>query len=307
MFRRILLSLWTLAAAVGAYFLRTRQLSPSFSLNPYGIALWALLGGTVLFAALLVIPERSGWTLSELRPNVPASALQGSGALLITISAAWQLYLLYPSLRSLAAISAAALLLGGLGLFGGLTACCKQDSRAGTLLLLPLCASALQLIMVYQETARDPHLRNYDMHILFLAAAAISMGLLTDFVFTDGKRRLTLVFLSLTVTLAPTLLPAVESLPRLLAVMGTAFTALGYLIALLFGFDHHSTVSYEVVDDPFSTGRVRRPAPAEVAEPAPAEASPAEESVPLPVKKNDDFDLARVDRLLQELENEQDH
>ncbi len=306
--RRILLTLWTLAAAVGAYFLRNGALSlPVPALNE-SMALWALLGITVLLTALLALPEKEGRYFSALRPVPAAIALQGSGALLISVSAAWQLYHLFPVLRSFSAITAAALLLGGLGLFGGMAACGKSESKAGSLLLLPLAASALHLIAAYRETASDPHLALYDMRILLLAAAAISMALLSDFVFTDGKRRLTIVLLSLTVTLAGTQFPSTDSLPRLLAIAGMVFTALGYLLVLLFGFETHSTVSYELVDDPFSTGRIRtspHAAPEDAAaEKAPSPAPlPAEKSVPepQPVNKEDDFDLSRVDRLMLEL------
>ena len=306
MCRRILLTLWTLAAAVGAYWLRT--LSPSASMSFYRMGLWALLGATVLLTALLSLPEKGGWQFSELRAVPIAIALQGSGALLISVCGAWQLYQLYPMLRSFSAITAAAVLLAGLGLFGGMTACCKNESKAGALLLLPLFTAALQLIAAYRETAADPHLWRYDMRILFLAAATISMALLSDFVFSDGKRRLTLVFLSLTVSLAGTQLSSIDSLPRLFAIMGIAFSALGYLIVLLFGFERRTTVSYELVDDPFSTGRVRTTPAAKSTEDTPVEKHvpaplPAEEMAPDPqIEKNeDDFDLSRVDRLMLEL------
>ena len=107
--RRILLILWTLAAAVGAYFLRAGDLSLPVFAHYEGIALWALLGITVLLTALLALPEKGGWQFSELRPLPLAIALQGSGALLICVSAAWQLYRLFPVLRSFAAITAAVL------------------------------------------------------------------------------------------------------------------------------------------------------------------------------------------------------
>lgn len=309
--RRILLILWTLAAAVGAYFLRAGDLSLPIFAHYEGIALWTLLGIALLLTALLALPEKGGWQFSELRPLPLAIALQGSGALLICVSAAWQLYRLFPVLRSFAAIIAATLLLSGLGLFGGMAACSKSESKAGSLLLLPLAASAFHLIAAYRETASDPHLSLYDMRILFLAAVGISMALLSDFVFTDGKRRLTLVFLSLTVTLAGTQLPSTDSLPHLLAIMGIVFSALGYLMVLLFGFEQRRIVSYELVEDPFSTGRVPR-APRDASEEStPAEVPsslPAEEltSAPHPEKSEDAFDLSRVDRLLLELGLDED-
>lgn len=308
MCRRILLILWTLAAAAGAYFLRAEQLPVSPGICR--IALRVLPCITLVISFLLAIPEKEGRKLTELHSSPIGISLQGSGTLLITASAAWQLYLLYPMLRSFAAITAASLLLGGLGLFGGMAACSKQESKAGSLLLLPLCAAVLHLIAAYWESAVDPNLRHYDMQILFLAAAAISIGLLTDFVFADGKRRLTLVFLSLTVTLSGALLPSVNSLPHLFAIIGTAFTALGYLFALLFGFEQHTAITYELVEDPFSTGRVRTsPAAIEAdsVETSAKEFTPtpfSTEEPPVPPSESDTFDLSRVDRLLLELELE---
>lgn len=309
MCRRILLSLWTLAAAVGAYFFRAAQLSLPRSSNIYCIGLWSLLGATLLLSILLTLPEKEGWTLSALHSVPVGISLLGSGALLITASAAWQLYQLYPTLPSFAAINAGALLLGGLGLFGGMAACCRQEINAGGFLLLPLCAAALQLMAAYQETGSDPHLWRYDMRILFLAAAAISTALLTDFVFANGKRRLTLVSLSLTVTFAGASLPSIDSLPRLLALMGTAFTALGYLLVLLHGFEHRRAVTYELVDDPFSTGRVRTTPPVKQEGTPSQDSSPAPPSAEAPsatdpTESSDAFDLSRVDRLLLELELE---
>lgn len=306
MFRRILLSLWTLAAAAGAYYLRMQQLSLPVSNSIYGIGLWGLLGTALLVAVLFVIPEKEGSELRELHTVPLAAVLQGSGALLLLVSGAWQLYQLYPALRSLAAVNAAALLAAGLGLFGGMKACCRQESKAGSLLLLPLGAAALQLLTAYLESGTDPHLWRYDMRMLFLAAAAIAAGLLTDFVFFSGQRRRTLVSLSLTVVLAGAVLPSLSSFPRLLAVMGTAFTALGYLIALLHGFESRTAVTYELVEDPFSTKRLRSAAAKEeptetpAAESAPAPALPVEKPQPAP-PQDDVFDLSRVDRLLLEL------
>lgn len=312
MCRRILLILWTLAAAAGAYFLRTAQLPFPVSDSLCRAALWTLLGTAIAVSALLSIPEKEGRRMSELHTVPVGISLQGSGALLIAASAVWQLYLLYPTLRSFAAIEAAALLIGGFGLFGGMAACSRQKSKSGSLLLLPLCAAALHLIAAYWESSIDPNLRHYDMRILFLAAAAISIGLLTDFVFADGKRRLTLVFLSLSVTLAGAFLPSAASLPRLFAIMGTAFTALGYLVTLLFGFEPHTTITYELVEDPFSTGRVRTTPPApdtdSFAGTSPAEkftpASFSLDETPAPSSENGILDLSRVDRLLLELEDE---
>lgn len=308
MCRRILLILWTLTATVGTYVLRTGQLPVSADICR--IAFWSLPLITIVVSFLLSIPETGGSKLSELRSVSLGIALLGSGALLITASAVWQLYLLYPVFRSFSAITAAVLLLGGLGLFGGMAACCKQESKAGSLLLLPLSAAALQLVAAYWNTSTDPNWGRYAVQILFLASTAISMGLLTDFVFADGKRRLTLVFLSLTLTLSGALLPSANSLPDLFAIVGTAFTALGYLFILQFGFEEDTDITYELVEDPFSTGRVR-PSPAATEADGFAEASPDKEFAPAPrfideasAAENDAFDLSRVDRLLLELELE---
>ena len=306
MCRRILLSLWTLAAAAGAYYLRMQQLSLSTPDSIYGVGLWGLLGASLFFAALLVIPEKKGPEMRAPHAVPLATVLQGSGALLLLVSGAWQLYQLYPALRSLAAVNAAALLLAGFGLFGGMKACCKPESKAGSLLLLSLAATVLHLVSAYMENCSDPYLWCYDMRMLFLGATAVAAGLLSDFVFCLGQRRPALIILSLTVILAGAALPSTNSFPLLLAVMGIAFTALGYLIVLLHGFEHRSTVTYELVEDPFSTKRIRTAAtetPKEAEEAPAAEAVPslpAEEPQPAPVQ-DDVFDLSRVDRLLLEL------
>lgn len=313
MCRRILLSLGIPAAAVGAYFLRDQQLYYSLPGDRSTIYLWALLGGVLLLTALLVIPEKEGERLSQLRPIPVAITLQGGGALLLIGSGARQLYELYPMLRSFSAVAAASLILAGIGLFGGMKACEGEKKTAGSLLLFPLAAALLQVINAYFETGAHPALRQYDMQMLFLGAAALSIALLSDFVFFVGQRRTLLLSLSLTVVLAGAAIPSTETLSRLDGIIGTAVAALGFFLSLLFGFDRNDHPQYELVEDPFSTGRVRAAVPHTPSEDPPKDAEPAVDksslnptrsSVASAPSDNDDFDLSRVDRLLTELELE---
>ncbi len=329
MARRILLSLLICSSAGAAWYLRGRQLSFSFvglpgTANGYGWALWGLLGAAALLILLLSLPEKSSRPLSAFRTVAPGSILQGAGALLVTAGGAWQLSQLYPALQSVQAISAAAMLLGGLGLFGGAAFFLGGRRRGGGLLLLSLCAAGLYLVLTYLEVAPDPLLFRFDMRMLAIGAASLALVCLCSLLFSAGGTRRFLFFSAVTVPLSVSALYTADSFPQALGLMGCALAALGFFLSVLFGVPDGKGRRYEVVDDPFRTGSVRREelrqaeaeraAAAPAAEPSPTEkaaasvpaedrppaAAPAAPSAPQP-EKEEDFDLARVDRLLREL------
>lgn len=265
MARRILLSLITLAAAGAAWWLRVQQLSTAYDamnglplpLDQWGWALWGVLGALALLALLLALPEKAGKALSDYAAVPLGAVLQGAGALLIAAGAAWQLYTLYPALRSLAAVTAAVVLLGALGLFGGLKACLGGETRAGALLLLPMCAAALQLVTVYREVSSDPILRHYEMRMLALGAAALAVISLAGLAFGAGGKRSFLFFAALTPACSAAALPTCETYPQALGLMGCALAALGFFFSVLFGIPAKRHPVYELVEDPFHTGTVR--------------------------------------------------
>lgn len=328
MARRILLTLLTAAAAPAAWWLHARQLSTAYDLiglplpvSVQGQTLWGLLAALALLTLLLSLPEKAGRSLAELRGVAPGAVFQGAGALLLAAGGAWQLYELRPILLSSDAIGAAAALLAALGLFGGLWACLGGESRAGSLLLLPMCAAALQLALSYRAHAADPVTLRYALRCLALAAATLAAAALAGLAFGAGGRRRALLFCALTPALSAAALCTADGYGEALALTGCALASFGFFLSLLFGISHKKHPVYELVDDPFRTGSVpvpkdalaKKPAPtAEAAvstPPAPVKkpvtappARPAAEApAPSPVPKEDDFDLARVDRLLREL------
>ena len=311
MFRRILLTLWLAVSAAGSYWLCQYAALPQ---EIFVLIRWAPLTLTALLVLLLALPEKAGEQLCDLSPIPVAAALQGGGALLLAFSGARQLMILRPSPPVFDVLTGVSLLLAGLGLLGGLKGCeGGERPKAAMLLLLTLPAALVQLLTSYWNNASDPVLQNYDMQAAFIGTAAVSAALLSDFAFASGKRRLTIFFLSLTVTLAGSAVSMTETLVQLYAVIGTAIAAFGFLLSLLFGFRQSPMVRYELVEDPFSTGRIRARETAECFElseedaPATPPAAPQEATVDTPpdidsdIDMTGDFDLSRVDRLLLEL------
>ncbi|MGM9619693.1 MAG: hypothetical protein ACI3W8_07675 [Oscillospiraceae bacterium] len=322
MARRILLSLTAVAAAAGAFWLRLRQLSGAFEPetglplpgNRWGWYLWALLGALLLLSFLLLLPEKGARRLSDSCAVLPGTVLQSAGALLIAAGAAWRLYLQYPALKSQEALLAAALLLAALALFGGVAGC-QGKAGMGPLLLLPMCAAVLQLLAAYRSTAAEPTMLYYDMRILSLAAAAVAAMTLCGLAFGAGGRRVFLLSAAMTPALCAATLADGVSLPQSLSLVGCALAAYGFFLSLLFGFPVETQPAYELVEDPFSTGSVPvRPAAPEPSPSVPPVSSAPEGEAPAPQPafqpevsepaKEDDFDLARVDRLLEELARE---
>ncbi len=335
MARRILLSLLIPAATCGAWWLRGNQLSLSslapLSQDEWGLVLWALLGATALLTLLLSIPERGVRSLAVCRPVALGTVLQGAGALLVTAAGAWQLYQLYPDFYSLQTVSAAALLLGGLGLFGGLKACLGGKSKAGGSLLLSMCAAGTYLVLTYLEVSPDPNLLHFDMRMLAIGAAALALVALCSLHFGAGGRRWFLLFAALVPPLSTAALYTADSFPQALGLMGCTLAALGFFLSVLFGAAAKKKQTYELVEDPFHTGSVKRdeiraaeaeraakaevPAaePVSTAKPIVQKPAPAKASAPTPAAPTpqpaaeESFDLARVDRLLKELSVDKDN
>lgn len=312
MARRVLLALLTVAAAPAAWWLRAQQLSAAYDpssglplpLDKWGWGLWGLLAGLAVLTALLALPERKTESLAQLRGVFPSAVLQGAGALLLAAGGAWQLYGLYPDLRSLSALGAAAALAAALGLFGGLRACFGGRTRAGGLLLMPMCAAAVQLVLTYRAHAADPVLRHYEMTLLSLAAAALAAAALAGLAFGAGGRRRALLFCGVTPALSAAALCSADSYGAALGLTGCAAAGLGFFLSLLFGVPLTKTPAYELVEDPFRTGSVtvqrdtpvtpapesasaaKADTPAETPQPTPAEAVKAPQSAPAaPVEK----------------------
>lgn len=290
MARRVLLALLTVAAAPAAWWLRSQQLSAAYDpvsglplpLDQWGWGLWGLLAGLAVLTALLSLPERKTESLAQLRGVFPGAVLQGAGALLLAAGGGWQLYGLYPALRSLSALGAVTALLAAVGLFGGLRACLGGRTRAGGLLLMPMCAAAVQLILCYRAHAADPVLRHYEMELLSLASAALAAAALAGLAFGAGGRRRALLFCGVTPALSAAALCSAEGYGAALGLMGCAVAALGFFLSLLFGVPLAKAPAYELVEDPFRTGSVTVRKDAPVA-PAP-ETAPAEKPDP-PVEK----------------------
>ena len=331
MARRILLSLLIPLSAGTAWYLRGGQLSLSFA-DPtqWDWALWGLLGAVALLTLLLSFPEKHSQTFTDYRAVPLGAVLQGAGALLVMAGGAWQLCRLYPALQSLQTVTAAAMLLGGLGLFGGMAAFLGGNRRVGGFLLLSLCAAGVYLVLTYLEIASDPRLLRFDMRMLAIGGASLSLCSLCSLLFGMAGRRWFLLFSALTVPLSVAALYTTEAFPQALSLMGCALAAFGFFLSVLFGIPARKKQTYELVEDPFRTGSVRRdeipraeaelaaaetetasspaaqPAPAEKAEPSKpvsmqeTPAAPAAAPASQPAKE-DDFDLARVDRLLREL------
>ncbi|MGM9661657.1 MAG: hypothetical protein ACI3WR_01020 [Oscillospiraceae bacterium] len=326
MARRILLSLTAAAASAGAYWLRLQQLLTAFEpetglplpASRWSCYLWGLLGALLLLSFLLLLPEKGAPRLFGGRRVLFGTVLQSAGALLLAAGAAWQLYLQYPALKSAEALLAALLLLSALALFAGVAGCLGREGT-GPLLLLPMCCAVLQLLAAYRSSAAEPTMLYYDMRILAFAAAAVAAMGLCGLAFGAGGRRVFLLSAAMTPALCAAALADGVSMPRALGLMGCALAAYGFFLAVLFGLPVEKRPAYELVEDPFSTGPVPvRPSAPEPAPPAftpePEEETPAPWPAPTPeppapapappAPAEDDFDLARVDRLLEELERE---
>lgn len=327
MVRRVFLALLAAAAVPAAWWLRTQQLASAYEpgsglplpMSRTGWALWGLFAALALLTLLLALPEKAGRSLSELRPVAIGAIFQGAGALLLTFGAGWRLYELYPALRSLTALGTAALLLGGLGLFDGLRACLGGEKQAGSLLLMPMFAAALQLGLLYHANAADPVVQHYALPILTLAAATLAAASLAGLALGAGGRRRALLFCAITPPLCAAALCAASSYGASLMFTGGGLAAFGFFLSLLFGIPRNRHPVYELVDDPFHTGPVPKaetPAPErrpESSRPAPAP-EPSRVAPVIPEKpaaaeeaaKEAEFDLSRVDRLLRELNEERD-
>ena len=332
MVRRIFLALLAAASVPAAWWLRTQQLASAYDpesglplpMSRTGWALWGLFAALALLTLLLALPEKAGRSLSALRPVAIGAIFQGAGALLLTFGAGWRLYELYPALRSLAALGAAALLLGGLGLFDGLRACFGGEKQAGSLLLMPMFAAALQLGLIYHANAADPVVQHYALPILTLATATLAAASLAGLALGAGGRRRALLFCAITPPLCAAALCSASSYGASLMLTGCALAAFGFFLSLLFGISRKQHPVYELVDDPFHTGPVpkaqgpaeapapeRRPEPPRPAEPAPAASRtapviPEKPAAAQEPAKEPEFDLSRVDRLLHELNEERD-
>ena len=333
MARRMLLALCALCAAAAAFYLRTLQHAAAFDAEglpvsgaPETLWLWGLFAGAALLVFLLALPEkRKGCPLVQRLQASPLGAVFSfAGLALLAACGGWRVYLALPArelpelaLGALTALSAAALLPTVLASLG------RESRAAAPLSLLPMCAAAAELIVVYRADAIDPLLIVYDADILALAAAALTAVLLCSLAYRAACVRRFLLSAALTVVFCGAALADGHGLPASLGYVGCALTAFGLLVSLLQNLNRTAVKPrrYELVEtEPFSARPLPRvdaaapenAAPSPVGEPAPCASSPEKAAAgkpaaapPAPAASGGDgFDLGRVDELMQTLEEE---
>ena len=200
-----------------------------------GVALCVLLAAA---AAYFIFAARALPTRQSRRLTLPeafdfaedplAAAIVATGALLLLLAGA-AAALGYGSLRTalpapLAIASAPCLLYAVFGLRRGGTV------RAAAL-LVPVCALAVYLVLLYRADASNPVLAQIYVEILAVAALTCTALELAAYAFCDGSARMWQSAASLSALLSLTAAADGGSVARTAFFIGSAFVTLGFLTA----------------------------------------------------------------------------